>query len=144
MGTEVEDTSHTGPDFSSPAAQAYAKRQNVRMVWRRDETDNFRPLTEVGMLTQRDAAPQPLHAQSPLRKTATTGARVMESPSSRWMHGVVLPGFGDNEAHGKALPCEHAPEDGLMRINVHTVSILLYTFDFSFNLISCTDNYHIV
>ena len=30
-------------------------------------------------------------------------------------------GFGDNEAHGKILPCHRVREDGLMRINPTTV-----------------------
>lgn len=126
MDTETETEGESdagGPEFSSPAAQAYAKRQNVRTVRRRDGTDDFRPLTGVGMLMQRDAQPPPGRAHSPLRKTATLGASVMESPSSRWMHGAGLPGFGDNEAHGKVLPCERVPEDGLMRINVQTVGV---------------------
>jgi M-phase inducer tyrosine phosphatase len=32
-----------------------------------------------------------------------------------------LPGFGDNEANGKILPCHRVREDGLMRINGQTV-----------------------
>lgn len=138
--TETEgNESDMGPEFSSPAAQAYAKRQNVRTVRRRDGTDDFRPLTGIGMSMQQQqqqlagASPMPLFASpmpahSPLRKTATM-AVVNESPSSRWLHGAGLPGFGDNEAHGKVLPCERVPEDGLMRINVQTVSSFFHVVD---------------
>lgn len=34
---------------------------------------------------------------------------------------IGLPGFGDNEADGKVLPCQKVREDGLMRINCDTV-----------------------
>ncbi|TFY74380.1 hypothetical protein EWM64_g9629, partial [Hericium alpestre] len=36
-----------------------------------------------------------------------------------------LGGFGDNEAHGKILPCHRVREDGLMRINSQTLDALL-------------------
>ncbi|CAE6465242.1 unnamed protein product [Rhizoctonia solani] len=36
-----------------------------------------------------------------------------------------LPGFGDNEADGKVLPCHRVREDGLMRINCDTLDALL-------------------
>ncbi|KAG9097818.1 cell division cycle- protein [Ceratobasidium sp. 370] len=38
---------------------------------------------------------------------------------------VGLPGFGDNEADGKILPCHKVREDGLMRINCDTLDDLL-------------------
>ncbi|CAE6516537.1 unnamed protein product [Rhizoctonia solani] len=38
---------------------------------------------------------------------------------------VGLPGFGDNEADGKVLPCHRVREDGLMRINCDTLDDLL-------------------
>ncbi|KAH8117589.1 hypothetical protein DFH11DRAFT_1030376 [Phellopilus nigrolimitatus] len=115
-----DDNSEAGPDFSSPAAQAFAKRQTLRSVRRRDGTDDFRPLTGAGMLRQRDVNPP---AHSPLRKAAVIAPT--ESPSSRWFNGAGLPGFGDNEAHGKILPCERVPEDGLMRIDAQTLDALL-------------------
>lgn len=108
-----------GLEFSSPVAQAFAKRQSLRTIRRRDGTDDFRPLTGAGMLRQHDMNAV---AQSPLRKV--TEEVVLESPSARWVKGPGLPGFGDNEAQGKILPCEKVTEDGLMRINVETVSAI--------------------
>jgi M-phase inducer tyrosine phosphatase len=91
-----DDSSLDGPDMSSPA-QAYAKRQSVRTIRRCDGTDDFRPLTGATAMVQRD---------------------MQESPSAS---GAGMPGFGDNEAHGKILPCHRVTEDGLMRINSQTV-----------------------
>lgn len=84
-----------GPDMSSPA-QAYSKRQQGRTLRRRDGTEDFRPLAGVSV-----AAMKP----SPSSKSLSSG----------------LPGFGDNEAHGKILPCHRVSEDGLMRITPQTV-----------------------
>ena len=98
---------------SSPAAQAFAKRQAMKTLRRRDGTDDFRPLTA---LRQHDVS---VKAPSPLRHEATLSG-VHESPSTRWFN-TGLPGFGDNEAHGKVLPCERVKVDGLMRINCNTV-----------------------
>jgi M-phase inducer tyrosine phosphatase len=91
-----DESSLDGADMSSPA-QAYAKRQSVRTIRRCDGTDDFRPLTGATAMVQRD-----MH----------------ESPSAA---GAGMPGFGDNEAHGKILPCHRVTEDGLMRINSQTV-----------------------
>jgi M-phase inducer tyrosine phosphatase len=46
-----------------------------------------------------------------------------ESPRAQMVPegGTGLGGFGDNEAHGKVLPCHRVREDGLMRINCKTV-----------------------
>ncbi|CUA75639.1 hypothetical protein RSOLAG22IIIB_11884 [Rhizoctonia solani] len=46
---------------------------------------------------------------------------MQSSPLAR----VGLPGFGDNEADGKVLPCHRVREDGLMRINCDTLDDLL-------------------
>lgn len=89
-----DESSFDAADMSSPA-QAYAKRQHVKTIRRCDGTDDFRPLTGVT-------------------------AMMRESPSAKFM-GPGLPGFGDNEAHGKLLPCHRVTEDGLMRINWKTV-----------------------
>jgi M-phase inducer tyrosine phosphatase len=92
-----DESSFDGPEMSSPA-QAYAKRQQVTTVRRCDGTDDLKPLTGIT-------------------------SREVESPSSRFM-AAGLPGFGDNEAHGKILPCHRVTEDGLMRVNANTVSVL--------------------
>ena len=92
-----EESSFDGPDMSSPA-QAYAKRQHVKTIRRCDGTDDFRPLT------------------------GATAMVMKESPSSRFM-AAGMPGFGDNEAHGKILPCHRVTEDGLMRVSCRTVRI---------------------
>lgn len=96
---EEEETSFEGQDMSSPA-QAYSKRQQVKTIRRCDGTEDFRPLTGVTALVQN------------------------ESPSAKFM-AAGLPGFGDNEAHGKVLPCHRVTEDGLMRISCDTVSFRL-------------------
>lgn len=99
---EEEETSFDGQDMSSPA-QAYSKRQQVKTIRRCDGTEDFRPLTGVTAMVQN------------------------ESPSAKFM-AAGLPGFGDNEAHGKVLPCHRVTEDGLMRITCGTVSFLVYCF----------------
>lgn len=88
-------------DESSPAL-AYAKRQQVRTIRRRDGTDDFRSLKGATAMVARDK----------------------ESPRARMIPqwGTGLGGFGDNEAHGKILPCHRVCEDGLMRISCKTVS----------------------
>lgn len=90
-----DESSFDGPDMSSPA-QAYSKRQQVKTIRRCDGTEDFRPLTGASAMVMK------------------------ESPSSRYMT-AGMPGFGDNEAHGKILPCHRVREDGLMRINCQTV-----------------------
>lgn len=116
-----EGESETGPELSSPAAHAFAKKQAMRTIRRRDGTDDFRPFAAGGTLRQRDTNPS---VQSPLRNATPNGMN--ESPSARWLKGTGLPGFGDNEAHGKVLPCEKVAEDGLMRIDVKTVGSCLF------------------
>ena len=67
-GIPSEDDNHSeGPDMSSPAAQAYAKRQSMRTLRRRDGTEDFRPLTGASMLKERDMSST---VHSPLRKAA--------------------------------------------------------------------------
>ncbi|KAK2460607.1 hypothetical protein APHAL10511_007077 [Amanita phalloides] len=94
-----DESSIDGPDMSSPA-QAYTKRQQVRTLRRRDGTEDFRPLTGASPSFNK------------------------ESPSAKFL-APGLPGFGDNEAHGKILPCHKVSEDGLMRINCKTLDDLL-------------------
>ncbi|PFH52435.1 hypothetical protein AMATHDRAFT_140236 [Amanita thiersii Skay4041] len=94
-----EESSFDGPDMSSPA-QAYTKRQQGRTLRRRDGTEDFKPLTGMAPLINKD------------------------SPSAKFL-APGLPGFGDNEAHGKILPCRRVTEDGLMRINCQTLDDLL-------------------
>ncbi|EJD06069.1 uncharacterized protein FOMMEDRAFT_145381 [Fomitiporia mediterranea MF3/22] len=135
-----EGDSEVGHEVSSPAAQALAKKQAVRTIRRRDGTDDFRPFAAGGTLRQRDTNPS---VQSPLRD-ATHPANI-ESPSARWLKGTGLPGFGDNEAHGKILPCERVPEDGLMRIDVQTLDALISgTYDdkiVTYHIIDCRFDY---
>ena len=102
-----DESSFDGPDMSSPA-QSYAKRQQVKGIRRCNGTDDIlKPL--MGL-------------------KAVTNNR-QDSPSSRFM-AAGLPGFGDNEAHGKILPCHRVTEDGLMRINTKTVCFFRFFFVF--------------
>ncbi|KAF5391347.1 hypothetical protein D9757_001939 [Collybiopsis confluens] len=87
-------------DLSSPA-QAYAKRQQMKTIRRCDGTDDFRPLT------------------------GATAMMLNESPSAKFMVAGGMPGFGDNEAYGKILPCHRVTEDGLMRLTIETMDRLL-------------------
>ncbi|TDL27605.1 hypothetical protein BD410DRAFT_713840 [Rickenella mellea] len=105
--TSSDDNSLESQDMSSPAAQAYAKRHTMKTIRRRDGTEDFRPLTGATALRQLDE-----------------NALERESPSAKHM-GAGLPGFGDNEAHGKILPCHRVSEDGLMRIDCGTLNSLL-------------------
>ena len=93
-----DESSFDGADYSSPA-QAYAKRQQLKTIRRCDGTEDFRPLTGATAILTKD---------SPSTKFGSQG----------------LPGFGDNEAHGKVLPCHRVTEDGLMRITPQTVRII--------------------
>ncbi|KAI0059081.1 hypothetical protein BV25DRAFT_1167038 [Artomyces pyxidatus] len=105
LGDSFSEDSSFEQGESSPA-QAYAKRQQIKTIRRRDGTDDFRPLTGVSAMVQRDKAESP---------------KVRASPE----YGPGLGGFGDNEAHGKVLPCHRVREDGLMRINCKTLDLLL-------------------
>lgn len=96
---QSSDDSFDGADGSSPA-QDYAKRNNIKTIRRCDGTEDFRPMTGATNLT------------------------LTESPSAKFMKGGI-PGFGDNEAYGKILPCHRVKEDGLMRITPQTVRFQL-------------------
>jgi len=91
---------------ASPA-QAYIKRQQHKTLRRCDGSDNLRP--------------NPVARLTPSRPTETPRNLGEPSPRSRWL----APEFGDNEAHGKILPCHRVKEDGLMRINQQTVRNIL-------------------
>lgn len=90
------------PIEASPA-QAYMKRQQNKTLRRCDGSDNLRP--------------SPVPRLTPSRQTESPRNLSEPSPRSRWL----APGFGDNEAHGKILPCRRVKEDGLMRIHQRTV-----------------------
>jgi M-phase inducer tyrosine phosphatase len=93
------------PVEASPA-QAYMKRQQNKTLRRCDGSDNLRP--------------SPVTRLTPSRQTETPRDPDEPSPRSRWL----APGFGDNEAHGKILPCHRVKEDGLMRIHQQTVRFI--------------------
>ncbi|KAJ7046616.1 hypothetical protein C8F04DRAFT_1061131 [Mycena alexandri] len=104
--------------MSSPA-QAYAKRQQVKTIRRRDGTDDFRPLT------------------------GATAMVLNESPSAKFL-SAGIPGFGDNEASDKLLPCHRVTEDGLMRIKPETLNTLLdghYSEQADYHIIDCRFDY---
>lgn len=105
-----------GPDMSSPA-QAYAKRLQGKTVRRRDGTDDFRSIGATATL-MRDGARREREPVRPAER---------DTPRSKYLNGAgsKLGGFGDNEAHGKILPCHRVREDGLMRITCRTLDALL-------------------
>ncbi|KAI6006388.1 hypothetical protein EDC04DRAFT_2782422 [Pisolithus marmoratus] len=106
-----DESSFDGPDMSSPA-QAYAKRQQVKTIRRRDGTEDFRPLTGI----------------SPVAQVISS-----ESPSAKFMR-AGLPGFGDIETIGKILPCHRVREDGLMRIAPRTRYFIIdCRFDYEYS-----------
>ncbi|CAK5277468.1 unnamed protein product [Mycena citricolor] len=111
-----DDSSFEGT--SSPA-QAYAKRQHMKTLRRRDGTDDFRPLT------------------------GATAMILNESPSAKFLT-AGMPGFGDNEASGKLLPCHRVTEDGLMRITPDTLNQLLdghFSSRADYHIIDCRFDY---
>lgn len=124
LSISSEDTSFDqDPDMSSPA-QAYAKRQQVKTIRRCDGTDDFRPITGATALMKRDAevvfGRGLRRSEEREEKTRTVVER--DTPRSKYLNaGSGLGSFGDNEAAGKILPCHRVREDGLMRINCHTV-----------------------
>lgn len=93
---EDESSFDVSVDMSSPA-QAYTKRLQTRAL-RRDEEVIGRPVFLPP-------------AESPA--------------SARYMQQSGMPGFGDNEMHGKILPCHRVKEDGLVRITPETLNNLL-------------------
>ena len=121
-----ESSFEQDPDLSSPA-QAYAQRQQVKTIRRCDGTDDFRPITGATALMKRDTE---IIASRGLRRSEEREdrGRAMadrDTPRSKYLNaGPGLGGFGDNEAHGKILPCHRVREDGLMRINPQTVRLL--------------------
>ncbi|KAG8739047.1 cell division cycle- protein [Ceratobasidium sp. 414] len=84
-------------EFDGSPARAYATRKAAPAL-RRDLLPS-----RAGKVESRGTAP---NHSSPLAR-------------------VGLPGFGDNEADGKVLPCHKVREDGLMRINCDTLDDLL-------------------
>lgn len=122
-----ESSFEQDPDLSSPA-QAYAKRQQVKTIRRCDGTDDFRPLTGATALMNRDT--EIISSGRGLRRSEEREDRAKtvadrDTPRSKYLNaGPGLGGFGDNEAHGKILPCHRVREDGLMRINPTTVRSL--------------------
>jgi M-phase inducer tyrosine phosphatase len=76
-------------DQISPAL-AYAKRQQIRTVHRRDGIDDFRLLKGATSMVACD-------------KESPRACMIPE-------RGTGLGGFGDNEAHGKTLPCHRVCE----------------------------------
>ncbi|KAG8727790.1 cell division cycle- protein [Ceratobasidium sp. 428] len=84
-------------DFDGSPARAYATRKAAPAL-RRDLLPS-----RTGKVEPKGTAP---NHSSPLAR-------------------LGLPGFGDNEADGKVLPCYKVREDGLMRINCDTLDDLL-------------------
>ena len=110
-------------EMSSPA-QAYARRQQVKTIRRCDGTEDFRSGTGATSMVRRDTEAM----MKGLRRTEAREDRPArepvvaerDTPRSKYLSG--LGSFGDNEAHGKILPCHRVREDGLMRITSKTVS----------------------
>ncbi|TFK54845.1 hypothetical protein OE88DRAFT_1623246 [Heliocybe sulcata] len=94
------DASFDGGDNDSPA-HAYVQRQKTQR--RSGGMEEFK--------TTKAASP------------AAAPSNLQESPSARFLT-AGMPGFGDNEAHGKILPCHRVREDGLMRITPRTYNEL--------------------
>ncbi|KAJ6546520.1 hypothetical protein DFH09DRAFT_927130 [Mycena vulgaris] len=116
--TEQSSDESSFEGMSSPA-QAYAKRQQVKTIRRCDGTDDFRPLT------------------------GATAMVLNESPSAKFL-SAGIPGFGDNEAGGKLLPCHRVTDDGLMRIDPQTLNKLLdghYSDHADYHVIDCRFDY---
>ena len=97
-----EESSFDGPDGSSPAL-SYAKRQQGRTLRRCDGSESLRSVSDVTAKIEKESP-----------------GRLAGSPMSKYM-APGLGGFGDNETHGKILPCHKVTEDGLMRIKAETV-----------------------
>ncbi|KAI0340196.1 hypothetical protein BDW22DRAFT_446265 [Trametopsis cervina] len=140
FSSEGDSVSMDGPDMSSPA-QAYARRQHVKTIRRCDGTDDFRSITGATALLKRDGEMRaPRKSQEKVEKPVVTERN---TPRSKYLTG--LSGFGDNEAHGKILPCHRVREDGLMRITVQTVNDLIDgKFDSqiaAFHVIDCRFDY---
>ncbi|TFY53616.1 hypothetical protein EVJ58_g9354, partial [Rhodofomes roseus] len=124
MSSEDGQSFDSSADMSSPA-QAYAKRQQVKTIRRCDGTEDFRSNTGATSMVRRDTEVM----MKGLRRTEAREDRVVhepaerDTPRSKYLNG--LSGFGDNETHGKILPCHRVREDGLMRITSKTMNDLL-------------------
>lgn len=110
-------------------AMAVVRRQQLRTLRRCDGAEDLRtsesPAASFGAIGARFSAAlsaSPELANSPPPPPPPT---VTESPSARYMRSNGIPGFGDNEAMGKVLPCHSVKEDGLMRVTPTTVNRLL-------------------
>ena len=100
----------------------FPHRDSKRARRRRDGTDEFKSMGGPSSFVPKQDHSPLVARNSPLRQGYPANAnQLLESPSARWLKGAGIPGFGDNEAHGKVLPCHCVPEDGLMRINTKTV-----------------------
>jgi M-phase inducer tyrosine phosphatase len=128
-------------------AQAVVRRQQTRTLRRMDGGEDIsirsRDSPAVGPPPSSfKFAASPVQQQQPQQ---AFGSTVTESPSARYMVSSGLPGFGDNEAHGKVLPCHRVKEDGLMRIKPTTLNQLLDgSFDSAiagFRVIDCRFDY---
>ena len=123
-GGESSSIDYDGPDMSSPA-QSYAKRQQGRSLRRRDGTDDFRTMG-AGATLMRDGDLRAVAKKE--REVVRVAVAERDTPRSKYLNGAgsKLGGFGDNEAHGKVLPCHRVREDGLMRITCRTVRLSLF------------------
>jgi M-phase inducer tyrosine phosphatase len=101
-------------------AQAVVRRQQARTLRRCDGAEDLRPRDVPATATAAQFASTLMESPA-----ATMGRTVAESPSARYMVSSGMPGFGDNEAMGKVLPCHRVQEDGLMRITPTTLNRLL-------------------
>lgn len=116
-GDDSASMSMDGPDMSSPV-QAYSKRQQVKTLRRRDGTDDFRSVTSA---LNREAERNTRKSDESPRRS---GLGERDTPRSKYLNAPgpgKLGSFGDNESHGKVLPCHRVREDGLMRISCQTV-----------------------
>lgn len=127
MSSEDGQSFDSSAEMSSPA-QAYARRQQVKTIRRCDGTEDFRSGTGATSMVRRDSEAM----MKGLRRTEAREDRAVvepvvaerDTPRSKYLSG--LGSFGDNEAHGKILPCHRVREDGLMRITSRTVSRLAF------------------
>jgi M-phase inducer tyrosine phosphatase len=100
---------------SDPAA-----RKQARTLRRCDGAEELRQRPRAAAAP---LVPAPTLLVSPAQRMNRN--TISESPSARYMISNGLPGFGDNEAMGKVLPCHRVAEDGLMRIKPETLTKLL-------------------
>ncbi|KAF7796724.1 hypothetical protein EIP86_007907 [Pleurotus ostreatoroseus] len=145
LADQTQDSVNTSNSIDSDApdaspALAYAKRQQVKTIRRCDGTDDFRSVTGATAMLKRD------NDMRRGRKSDEGVVAERNTPRSKYLSaGAGLGSFGDNEAHGKILPCHRVKEDGLMRITASTVNKLL-DGDFdrkidAFHVIDCRFDY---